>query len=413
MQVAAAVPIWASIPFVLFLLCIATLPLINREWWDRRYYIVALVVGIAGVALYILYFGSIERLAHTAHDYVSFIALLASLFTVTGGILIRIEGRAHPAINTALLFFGALLANVVGTTGASMLLIRPYLHLNQARLKGYLVVFFIFVVSNVGGALTPIGDPPLFLGYLKGVPFFWLVGRVWREWLFAIAAILTVFAVIDFRNHRAVSPIGEAAAKTRLMLRGSYNFLFLAVIIGAVFLNSPHREILMLAAAVGSYLVTPKGLHKSHHFSFAPIVEVAVIFFGIFATMMPALDWLEVNAGSLGLSSPGSYYWATGVLSSFLDNAPTYLSFLSAAMGGTHMDVAGLMSQAPLDIVAISLGAVFFGAATYIGNGPNFMVKSIADRAHVHCPSFLGYIFRYTLPVLIPIFFLVWIIFLR
>lgn len=405
-------PLVASAPFVLLLLCIAAMPFIDRAWWEKHYRLVSILLGGATALTYFLLFGRADRIVHTGQEYFSFIVLLGSLFVVTGGILVRIEGAVSPLVNAAFLFVGALLSNVLGTTGASMLLIRPFLRLNRERMKGYLVVFFIFVVSNIGGALTPIGDPPLFLGYLRGVPFFWLLDRVWHVWLFALLLVIGVFLVFDLRNHRGERK-EHPCGSSRLVVMGWYNIVFLGCILYAVFEATPVREAIMIAAAAASYFITPRSIHRGHDFHFHPIEEVAVLFFGIFATMMPTLDWLEANAAHLGLATPGAYYWATGSLSSFLDNAPTYLSFLSAASGLKQMGVVELIAHAPAYIVAISLGAVFFGAMTYIGNGPNFMVKSIADRAGAHSPSFFGYVARYSVPILLPIFFLVWIIFLR
>lgn len=402
------VPLWAAVPFALLLLAIAILPLACGGWWGRYHPAVAILFGAGGALAYFTLFGRTARILHTAQEYFSFIVLLGSLFVVTGGILIRIEGAGRPLVNAALLAVGALLSNVVGTTGASMLLIRPFLRLNRDRLKRYLVVFFIFVVGNIGGALTPIGDPPLFLGYLEGVPFFWVVGKVWPIWLVALALVIGAFLFFDLRNHKGERKPHPPGA-SRVVISGWYNLLFLGLIILAVFQKTPLREGIMIGAAAASYLLTPKSVHRGHDFTFHPIAEVAVLFFGIFATMMPALDWLEAHAGALGLSSPGGYFWATGALSSFLDNAPTYLSFLSAAKGLVGADAAGLVVQAPAYVVAISLGAVFFGAMTYIGNGPNFMIKSIADRSGMKCPSFFGYMFRYSIPVLVPIFAVVWL----
>lgn len=404
--------LWASLPFLFLILAIAIMPFLNRRWWERNYPYVSLALTLIVILLYLFLFHGYERLWHTALDYFSFIVLIGSLFVVTGGILIRIEGVATPLLNTGMLFLGALLANLIGTTGASMLLIRPFLRLNKARLKGYLVVFFIFIVSNIGGALTPIGDPPLFLGYLKGVPFFWVLPNVWSAWLFTMVLILAIFLFLDSRNRKGLDEPAFAGPR-HLIVLGGYNLAFLALILIAVFLPTPAREILMIIAACASYFLTPHSIHQDHDFNFGPIKEVAILFFGLFGTMMPTLDWLEMHAASLGLSSPGSFFWATGSLSSFLDNAPTYLSFLSAVMGFTGLDVNGILTQSPLFIKAISLGAVFFGANTYIGNGPNFMVLSIAERAGVKCPSFFGYMIRYSIPILIPIFVLIWFLFLR
>jgi len=461
---------WMILPFIALLLSIAVMPFINRHWWERHYPAVSVLLGAITVAYYLAILGNPTRLLHTLVEYISFIALIGSLFVVAGGILIRIRGKAEPQSNVYLLGIGAVLSNIVGTTGASMILIRPYLRVNKYRIKPYHVVFFIFAVSNMGGALTPIGDPPLFLGYLRGVPFFWVLEKLWLPWLVAMGLLLLVFFVIDTRSFRALpAAIRREADETREegAAAGVHNIVFLVVILIAVFITDPPfvREILMVLAAVGSYYSTKKEIHQKNDFNFVPIKEVAILFLGIFATMIPALDWLEANATVLGIRSAGQFYWATGTLSSFLDNAPTYLNFLSAQIGlfvtadtvqaieqlvqakagvltaipptvppdvlntyqellhyHYHLVAAGsvpfsdiavcyIIANHPLHLEAISLGAVFFGACTYIGNGPNFMVKSIADQAGVHCPSFFGYIVRYTVPVLLPIFALIWFFF--
>lgn len=441
-QVINPVPLWAAAPFVLLLASIAVVPFIDREWWERRYPAVAFGLGIVVVAYYLLILQNAPRLALTLYDYISFISLIGSLFVVAGGIHFNLRGKAAPWENVALLGFGALISNVLGTTGASMLLIRPYLRSNKFRVRGYHVVFFIFIVSNVGGALTPIGDPPLFLGYLKGVPFFWVITRAWQAWLLVVAVLLALFYVIDRYNFRKVSGKLRAEAIEHEVVRfsGLHNVWFLVIIIAAVFAEKPLmlREIIMWSAALASYYTTKPEVHEKNEFNFLPLKEVAVLFLGIFATMIPALDWLELNASSLGIVTPGQFYWCTGVLSSVLDNAPTYLSFLSTAMGlhgGTlenavHMQLILGLAQPSVTglanplvpgamaisgsswqfVQAISLGAVFFGAMTYIGNGPNFMVKSIAEQSRVKCPSFFGYVVKYAVPILLPVFYLVWLL---
>jgi Na+/H+ antiporter NhaD/arsenite permease-like protein len=364
------------------------------------------------------------RVLLTMHEYLSFIILIGSLFVVSGGIHIQLRGKSTPLSNLVLLAFGAVISNIVGTTGASMLLIRPYIRVNKFRMKPFHIVFFIFIVSNVGGALTPIGDPPLFLGYLKGIPFFWVAANTWTIWGVALVLLLGIFYVVDYRSFHHAS---RSAQKDALehgeqgAFDGLSNLGFLMMILIGVFIERPlgARECIMLAAAVGSYATTNKKIHKKNDFNFTPIKEVGILFLGIFATMMPALDWLSANAQSLGVTTPGQYYWASGVLSSFLDNAPTYLNFLTASFGlvGLNIDIASdvqiFILQYGRYIQAVSIGAVFFGACTYIGNGPNFMVKSIAEASGVGMPSFFGYIIRYTLPVLIPVYTLVWIIFFR
>ncbi|OGL38279.1 MAG: sodium:proton antiporter [Candidatus Schekmanbacteria bacterium GWA2_38_11] len=412
------------LPFALLLLSIATIPLINKEWWDKNYPVPSFGFGAIAVVYYIFFLNNITRMFHTGLEYISFITLIGSLFVVAGGIHINIKGQSTPHANVIMLLVGAIVSNFLGTTGASMLLIRPYLKVNKYRLTGYHVVFFIFIVSNIGGLLTPIGDPPLFLGYLKGVPFFWVISKVWHIWALTVVLVLTVFYFVDYHYYKKVrektrEEVEEKGEKTHVL--GLQNIFFLFVILAAVFINKPPllREVIMAASAIGSYLTTKKEIHERNHFNFIPIKEVAILFAGIFATMVPCLDWLQLNADKLGIRTPGQFYWSTGILSSILDNAPTYLNFLSASFGLHHLQ---LDSHVHMEIFlkehweylqAISVGAVFFGANTYIGNGPNFMVKSISEQAGAHCPSFFGYIIKYSLPILAPIFTVVWFLFFR
>jgi Na+/H+ antiporter NhaD/arsenite permease-like protein len=318
------------------------------------------------------------------------------------------------------LLAGAVLANVLGTTGAAMLLIRPWIRMNRHRVAAHHIVFFIFIVANVGGCLTPIGDPPLFLGYLQGVPFWWVAEHCWPMWMTGVGILLAMFYVVDRLNcRRAPREIRriETAPET-WKFDGLANLLFLAVILGAVFIHQPVylREGILLAAALGSYFTTDRSVHEANRFHFHPIQEVAVLFIGIFATMIPALDWLDLNARALlgTHPAPGVFYFGTGLLSGMLDNAPTYLSFLSALFGTSGAKGMGeLLSGNALNLAAISVGAVFFGAATYIGNGPNFMVKAMADHEKVPVPTFPGFIGKFTLPFLLPMLLAVWVIFLR
>jgi Na+/H+ antiporter NhaD/arsenite permease-like protein len=286
--------------------------------------------------------------------------------------------------------------------------------MNKIRISAYHVVFFIFIVSNIGGALTPIGDPPLFLGYLRGVPFFWLIDHVVEEWLFTLGAVLAVFYAIDRRCYRLMPGKIRAGVESHgetWRFDGGGNVLFLFAIIGAMFVPEKFflREAVMLGAAIASWFATPKFVHEENHFSFGPIKEVAWLFLGIFVTMMPAIDYLAQHGREFGFTRPLHYYFASGILSSVLDNAPTYVNFLqlaqasAAAPGAGPVSVAAVLASHPLFVIGISLGSVFFGAMTYIGNGPNFMVKAIAHDARVHCPTFFGYIFKFSLPVLLPI----------
>jgi Na+/H+ antiporter NhaD/arsenite permease-like protein len=403
------------IPFAVMLLSVAVMPLVNRRWWEKHYPLVALTLGAVTVAYYFFALHDPLTVAHTAREYAGFIALIGSLFIVSGGIHISLKGESTPAGNVVFLLIGSVLANLIGTTGASMLLIRPWLRMNHYRVTAFHVVFFIFTVSNVAGCLTPVGDPPLFLGYLRGVPFFWTIEQLWRPWVFTLGALLAVFYWLDRRNFlRASGEIRrrQTAAGETWKFSGTRNILFLTLILAAVFLPAPWREALMVAAAAASYFSTKRAVRAANDFTFAPIKEVAWLFAGIFATMMPALAWLKLHAASLGLVTPLAFYFSSGLLSGVLDNAPTYLTFLSAAEGLHNVTVSGLLAGHPEYIIAVSLGSVFFGALTYIGNGPNFMVKSIADHAKVRAPGFAAYIWKYALPVLLPILILTGLIFL-
>jgi len=409
---------WMLLPFVILLGTIALAPLCAADWWGKHYPKVALALGVITLGYYLVGLHASGRVLQVAHEYASFIALIGSLFIVAGGIHINVKGEATPAANVLFLLVGAVVANLLGTTGASMLLIRPWIRMNKYRVTGHHIVFFIFIVSNVGGCLTPIGDPPLFLGYLKGVPFWWVARQCWPMWATGLAILLAMFYVLDRRNfQRAPQPVRTKETKSaHWRFDGLGNLIFLAVILGAVFINQPVflREGLMLAAALGSYFTTRADIHEANHFNFYPIKEVAILFIGIFATMIPALDWLQLNAGRLGAPTPGVFFWSSGALSSVLDNAPTYLSFFSVMLGAAPAgEIQHLLTTQAPTLVAISVGAVFFGANTYIGNGPNFMVKAIADHQKIKTPTFIGYVVKYTLPCMVPMLLIVWLIFFR
>jgi Na+/H+ antiporter NhaD/arsenite permease-like protein len=418
---------WMIVPFALLLTAIALAPLFFAEYWHKHYPKVAFALAAITLGYYLVFLKAPGPVLHVAHEYVSFIALIGSLFVVAGGIHISVKGEATPAANVVFLFIGAVIANVLGTTGASMLLIRPWIRLNKYRVTAHHIVFFIFIVSNIGGCLTPIGDPPLFIGYLKGIPFWWVLEHCFSIWLTALVIMLALFFLVDRQNYmRAPKPVRDRLAEPadQWAFSGLQNLIFLAVILGAVFVKEPLflREALMLAAALASFFLTSKKVHEANNFNFEPIKEVAILFVGIFATMLPALNWLEHNAKDLGMTSPTFFYWGSGILSSVLDNAPTYYSFLAsiAAVFANPADpeqaqIAFLLGQPELNrfIVAISVGAVFFGANTYIGNGPNFMVKAIADHAKIHTPGFIGYIVKYTLPFMAPMLVVIWLLFFR
>ncbi|HEX2854668.1 MAG TPA: sodium:proton antiporter [Opitutaceae bacterium] len=432
---AGDVPAWLILPFGLLLLLIAVMPLTPpkiKHGWEHNYPWVA--IGLGGlVAAYYLWKipNGGTPILHTLHEYFSFIALIGSLYVVAGGIHIKVKGEATPLQNVVFLTIGAIIANFIGTTGASMVLIRPWIRMNKIRISAFHVVFFIFIISNVGGSLTPIGDPPLFLGFLRGVPFFWLAEHVIVIWLATLAALLGVFYVFDSQSfiHMPRQLRNAAEQPDSWRFDGMANVLFLLAIIGAVFLPERFflREIVMLGAAAASYFTTSKTVHAENAFTFGPIKEVAYLFAGIFLTMMPALAYLALHGPEFGLTRPLQYYFASGGLSAVLDNAPTYVNFLQLAEATVRSQdpaafvIAGndpiaavrvLLTVQPALVVAVSLGAVFFGAMTYIGNGPNFMVKSIAHDSGVHCPTFFGYLFKFSLPILLPILVLVGFIFL-
>ncbi len=420
--------IW-TLPFVALLGCIAVLPLLQKHWWEKNFHLVSFGLATLTILYYLLLLHDTSSLLKTFHEYLSFIALIGSLYIVSSGIHIDVKGEATPLANTIFLFIAAVISNFLGTTGASMVFIRPWIRMNKYRITSFHIIFFIFVVSNIGGALTPIGDPPLFLGFLHGVPFFWVLENTWMIWLTGALMVLAIFFIMDQKNFlkaNAAIRQKETASGEQWKFSGGINFALLLVILIAVFFDKPAflREGIMLACALLSIKFTAKAIHESNDFSLAPIREVAILFFGIFATMLPALEWLEHYASQLGLKTPGNFYWITGALSSFLDNAPTYLAFLTASVGvllgpqahGVGAEphiVAEILRYHPAYIKAISIGAVFFGAMTYIGNGPNFLVKSIAEQHKIKLPSFLGYILKFSLPILLPVFAVIWLVFFR
>jgi Na+/H+ antiporter NhaD/arsenite permease-like protein len=418
-------PVWTVAPFILLLLAIAILPLAAGHFWHsnaRKLLVTALIALPTAGYLYLHQLNTgedaVHELLHAVQEYASFMLLLGSLFTVSGGILLRGDVLPRPAVNTGFLALGALLANLIGTTGASMLLIRPLLRINRHRRNvKHLPIFFIFIVSNVGGLLTPLGDPPLFLGFLHQVPFTWTLG-LWPQWLFVNGILLLLFYCGDTVAFRREAPEGRSAellGQDVLHLNGKLNFLFLGGIVAAVLLQSRFEDpwgpvfggATMLLMAILSLLFTRRALRLANFFTWRPILEVAILFAGIFVTMVPALVLLATHRDALGVDQAWQYFWLSGGLSSFLDNAPTYLTFATMAAGSPDFSllvgdrVAGI--DGPLTLAAISCGAVFMGANTYIGNGPNFMVKAIADDAGYPTPSFFGYM-AYSGCILLPIF---------
>jgi Na+/H+ antiporter NhaD/arsenite permease-like protein len=455
MRLPSLVWVW---PFVGMLLCIALLPLLphTHHWWESNWSKLGVAVTLALVtAGFYLFrpFGMLHSDAmghkHVTEpgwptlglmlehallaDYVPFVVLLFSLYFISGGVQVRTNAAPTPAVNTLILALGAALASFIGTTGASMLLIRPLLEINRPRRAvTHTVVFFIFVVSNIGGCLTPLGDPPLFLGYLRGVPFWWTF-TLWPEWLVCNLVLLTTYYFLDRRAFREAAVPRADATQARFTLRGAVNLIWLAFVVLAVavlvdgqtlpgtdFRAPPFlRDGLLLALAGVSGLTTPKGVRAANGFSFNAIGEVACLFIGIFVCMQVPMEILKERGGELGLSRPWEFFWATGVLSSFLDNAPTYAVFFETAgvFGSEHgpvlHGVQALDGTIPVALLrAVSLGAVLMGASTYIGNGPNFMVRTIAEAAGVKMPNFFAYL-GYSTVVLGPLFVGVTLLFLR
>ncbi|MFN3737058.1 sodium:proton antiporter [Hydrogenophaga sp.] len=436
--------VWWGIPFAGVLLSIALVPLLAPIFWHHHFGKVAAAWALAFLVPFAVTFGPAatgQAVVHAAlAEYVPFIILLTALFTVAGGIFVRGNLHGSPGLNTGLLALGAFLASFMGTTGASMLLIRPLIRANDNRKhQVHVVVFFIFIVSNAGGALTPLGDPPLFLGFLKGVDFFWTVTHLWPQTLFLVGILLALFYAIDwwyYHKREEVRPVDPTPDTRRVGFEGGVNFLLLGVVVGLVLLSGLWkssvvfnvagtevglpgivRDIGLIVVALVSLKITPASAHEGNQFGWGPMQEVAKLFAAIFLTIIPVIAMLKAGVdGPFGAvvravtnadGSPNTamYFWATGALSSFLDNAPTYLVFFNTAGG----DPAVLMTTLAPVLVAVSAGAVFMGANTYIGNAPNLMVKAIAEDRGVKMPSFFGYM-AWSFGILVPLFALMtWI----
>lgn len=418
------------------LLMIAVAPLIAEKFWEsnRNKLICTLIIAIP-TAIYLICTGLGDELSHQIlGDYVPFITLLLSLFVVTGGIQIKGDVTATPFVNAVILGIGFILASFMGTTGAAMLLIRPLIEINKQRTrKAHTIMFFIAMVANAGGILTPLGDPPLFLLYLRGAPFGWFSG-LFHEWLFIGCMMLIVFLIGDnivYSKEPLSARKADLEHRSPIRIKGRVNFFLLGLIILAViFLNEHYipaigregapifikylREIALIAIIFASLKLTSPIVRKGNNFSWAPILEVAILFVGIFTTMTPALLFLSQNAPRLGLTEPWQFYYSTGLLSSFLDNSPTAVAFHSVASGLDLSTFSGaFVAGIPESLLkAISLGAVLFGSLTYIGNGPNFMVKAIAEQSGIKMPSFFGYMIKFSLVTLLPIYILAQLIFL-
>jgi len=441
---ASPLPFWTVVPFAAYLAALALVPLGFPGFWESNRHKLAMAAAFGlPVAVGLLSTGHLDWLVHSAREYTAFITLLGALFVISGGVHLRGSLAGTPLANTALLAVGAVLASVVGTTGASMLLLPPLLRANESRQrKVHLVVFFIFIVSNGGGMLTPLGDPPLYLGFLRGVPFLWTL-RLIGPWALVNGLLLLIFNLMDQRvldqeeRERPGAQLEEVQKiEEPLRIEGRRNLVYLAGVLAVIYVTGQYgpqihssgevQLVVQIAGvallAVLSLATTPAAIRRANHFSWGPILEVAAVFAGVFVTMVPALKVLEAQGAALGLSRPWHFFWASGLLSSVLDNAPTYLTFASLAVGVLNQGGAALTAddlgrvvqhpQGALYLAAVSCGAVFMGANTYIGNGPNFMVKAIAERRGVAMPSFFGYL-RWSGGILLPLFVLATLVFFR
>ena len=445
-ELGSRLPLWSVIPFVGILLSIALGPLLAQHWWHRHFPKVSAFWALAFAVPFLAIFkgAALYEILHIyLIDYIPFIILLFVLFTASGGILLRGTPAGTPKVNLLIMLIGTILASWIGTTGAAMLLIRPLLRANAKRKSRlHIVVFFIFLVANIGGSLTPLGDPPLFLGFLHHVPFFWTF-NLFPHMAVMVVALLAIFFVWDTRLYNREKAGLPAMPYEPLRMEGAHNFLFLGGVLGGVLmsgiwrpgdinvlgvhmgLQNIARDLILLAMAGLSMLTTRRQTRVDNEFTWFPIKEVAYLFAGIFMTIIPALAILRAGqAGALGwllesVRTPAHYFWVTGGLSSFLDNAPTYLTFFNSALGrfcpnmAEAPAVAKLIGEQAIYLKAIAAGAVFMGANTYIGNAPNFMVRSIAEEGGVPMPSFFGYMLRFSLPILVPLFVIITLIFFR
>ncbi|MFQ5455520.1 MAG: sodium:proton antiporter [Nitrospirota bacterium] len=442
-ELGTELPVWTTIPFAGILLSIAVFPLIAPHFWHHHFPKISAFWALLFAIPFLISFGNtaIHEILHIyLIDYIPFIILLWGLFAISGGILVKGTLKGKPVLNTVILLIGTLIASWIGTTGASMLLIRPLIRANKERKhKVHIVIFFIFLVSNIGGSLTPLGDPPLFLGFLHGVPFFWTFNLILPV-VFVSLILLVLFFGIDsyyIKKEDVIKPKERGEENIPIRIEGLFNMIFLGGIVAAVLMSgflslgninisgihlgiqNILRDIIIIIMGLLSLYFTSNEIRKENGFTWFPILEVAYLFAGIFMTIIPALAILKAGEDGafkfllVSIKEPYHYFWVTGILSSFLDNAPTYLTFLNTALGNffsgvsEHSAIQSLIAEKPLYLLAISTGAVFMGANTYIGNAPNFMVKSIAEENGINMPSFFGYILKYSLPILIPTFILV------
>lgn len=430
------------LPFIILLLMIATGPIFYQNFWHKYYIKISMIISISICIYYIIYLNSLFKILITLIEYIQFILLILVLYISSGGIFIEINKKINSKINLLILFFGSCISNLIGTTGASIILIRPYIKINKKNIKPYHIIFFIFIISNIGGSLTPIGDPPLFLGFLKGVPFFWTLKNNFLPWIFSLIILGGFFYIIDFKNHIDIKNKIKKDKKPYILIYGGKNFFWLIIITISIFLENKifhfipdikynnHsisfiREIIIILIILFLYKNANKYAFKKNKFNFKPLEEICFVFIAIFISILPILEIINNLAQSnkfINIINYNTLYWSTGLLSGFLDNAPTYLNLLNAIMSTYDANIhnienvkfytKGIYSiNNILELKAISIASVFFGALTYIGNGPNFIVKSIAEKYGIKMPSFFEYIIYFSIPLLMPVLIIIWLLF--
>lgn len=426
------------LPFILLLLTIALCPVISMKFWENNYKKIILIFSSITIFSNIFIIHDISAVILSFIEYLEFIIFIVVLYVISGGINLKINKTGTPMVNTLILLCGAILANVIGTTGAAILLIKPYIKINKHRIKPYNIVFFIFIVCNIGGCLSPIGDPPLFSGFLKGVPFTWPLRYNLLPWIITNGMLLLIFYILDNKNELKVIKIQNYGST--IEINGKQNLIFVALTIFAIFLNpmvfnwvptvniynhniSFLKDILLITIGITAYKLSNKEILKKNEFSFNPVIELAFMFFGIFITMGQALTIIEEASSNItkGLISPGLFFWVIAFLSSFLDNTPTYMNSLALMMSLEGANISnptevlafsnGLYPNSILFLRIICVTSVYFGGFTYIGNGPNFIIKSIAEKEGIKMPSFFGYILKYSCIYLLPVLTLIWFIF--
>lgn len=431
--------IFNAIPFVILLISVAVGPAVLKERWNRVFVPLIAILFLFEIFMYSFVFQEFCTIIQALYEYVQFIILIATLYFVTAGIEIRVNIRGNAFINTMILFIGGICANIFGTTGSAMLFINPFLKINKGRLAQYHIAFFIFIVCNIGGSLLPIGDPPLYIGFIKGIPFSWTLIHNFIPWIITTSILLTIFFFLDTKNKEESQMIIETKER-KVLIKGYFNLILLFIVIGSLFINKNFipslpsfnllgheiclvRELILTSVLVVAYIFNNKETLKANNFSHEPIQELAILFLGIFITMAPVICIIEEYVKTINQSyiTPSLLFWATGLFSSVLDNAPTYLNMLTASMTSNNFninDLSHVIEYAKTAtcipaLSAISIAAIFFGSITYISNGPNFMIKKIAEKNDIKMPSFFAFVLRYSLPILIGPFILIWFFFYR